>query len=118
MKRERQRILDQNVTKLIADLCENKFNVIETDKVPISNFCHIAVQKLVESNLVRGVITENVDHMHVKAGIDQQFVLEKNSNLYEFQCLSCNSQYRKDLGTGRKVCKNSSKCMETSITTN
>ena len=76
--------MNKNVAKLVEDMCLNKFNAIVTDKVPISSFCHMAIQKLVENNLVRGVITENVDHMHVKAGIDPQFVVEKNHNIYEF----------------------------------
>ena len=73
---------------------EGKFNIIETDNIAISNFCHKAIQKLVENNLIRGIVTENVDHMHVKAGIDEQFVVEKNSNAFEFQCLNCKKVYR------------------------
>ena len=84
MQVEKQRIFKKNVAEVVADLCSGKFNIIETDQVPISNFCHMAIKKLVENDLVRGVVTENIDHMHVKAGIDSQFVVERNSNIYEF----------------------------------
>ena len=86
MYRQQKRIFDKNVEKLVADLNlgKGKLNVVETDKVTISSFCHMAIQKLVENDLVRGVVTENVDHMHIKAGIDEQFVVERNSNIYEF----------------------------------
>ena len=70
MKAQQEKILKQNIAKLVTNLQENKFNVVESDKVPISNFCHMAIKMLVDRNLVRGVVTENTDHMHVKSGID------------------------------------------------
>ncbi len=53
------------------------------------NAAHLALSQLEASGLVNGIITQNVDRLHHKAG--SQNVVELHGNLAEVCCLSCNN---------------------------
>lgn len=70
---------------------------LEEVYVPISraspNSAHYAVAKLEAGGLVKGVITQNIDRLHQKAG--SRNVIELHGRFDEVQCLRCS--FRGDL---------------------
>jgi NAD-dependent SIR2 family protein deacetylase len=54
------------------------------------NPAHVALAKLEEHSLVRGLITQNVDRLHERAGSESP--IELHGSLYEVYCLDCGSE--------------------------
>lgn len=59
------------------------------DKKP--NKGHLALSKLEEMNLLKGIITQNIDNLHVKAG--NKTVYEVHGESRSVHCMSCGAQY-------------------------
>jgi len=57
------------------------------------NAGHYALTTLVESNIVSTVITQNVDGLHQKAGIEDTAVIEIHGNANYATCLDCQRRY-------------------------
>jgi NAD-dependent deacetylase len=60
-----------------------------TDKVP--NEAHKAIAELERRGLVRGVITQNIDRLHRKAGTGD--LVEVHGSIATSSCLSCGARY-------------------------
>jgi NAD-dependent deacetylase len=52
---------------------------------------HIALFELEQMNILKGVITQNIDGLHVKAG--NRRVFEYHGSIQKLRCLSCGSRY-------------------------
>ena len=63
-------------------------------KAAAPNAGHRAVAELERRGLTRGVITQNVDELHQKAGAHD--VLELHGTLDRVRCLTCGETYRRD----------------------
>ncbi|MDO5041628.1 MAG: NAD-dependent deacylase [Peptoniphilus sp.] len=59
------------------------------DKKP--NKGHLALAKLEEMNLLSGIITQNIDNLHVKAG--NKTVYEVHGESRNVHCMDCGTQY-------------------------
>lgn len=66
-----------------------KENLIFEDAEP--NFCHIALAKLENMGKLKGVITQNIDNLHQKAG--SKNVLELHGTLYKNYCIECKKEF-------------------------
>lgn len=60
------------------------------------NAAHLAIAELEKMGHVEGVITQNIDGLHQKAGSNPEHVYELHGNLDWVHCLSCKNRYRTD----------------------
>ena len=76
-----------NNTKEFYKFYRDKLNCI--DKQP--NICHKYLKYLEDSNKLKGIITQNIDGLHSKAGCKK--VYELHGSIYENYCLKCGKFY-------------------------
>ena len=57
------------------------------------NLGHMAVAKLVAVGKVSHVITQNVDGLHQKSGIPDEFIIELHGNSSYAKCLECEKRF-------------------------
>lgn len=69
-----------------------KENFLYTEVKP--NNAHKALAKLEERGFLRGIITQNVDSLHTKAG--SKNVLELHGSIYRNYCMKCKKSYSVD----------------------
>ena len=55
---------------------------------------HIALAELEKMNIIKAVITQNIDDLHQKAG--NVLVYEVHGNINRFSCYGCKASYEKD----------------------
>ena len=77
----------ENNTKEFYKFYKDKLNCI--DKQP--NICHKYLKKLEDLGKLKGIITQNIDGLHTKAG--SLNVLELHGTIYENYCRKCNKKY-------------------------
>ncbi|MDQ6670184.1 MAG: Sir2 family NAD-dependent protein deacetylase [Chloroflexota bacterium] len=53
------------------------------------NAAHLAIAEWWRARLVSGVVTQNIDGLHQKAGLPQEAVVELHGNAHRVGCLSC-----------------------------
>jgi NAD-dependent deacetylase len=53
------------------------------------NAAHLAVFEWWQAGLVSGVVTQNIDGLHQKAGLPESAVVELHGNAHSVSCLSC-----------------------------
>ncbi len=53
------------------------------------NQAHLALAKLEKAGLLQGVITQNIDNLHQRAG--SSYVIEYHGNFQRFYCAKCNA---------------------------
>ncbi|MHA1764226.1 MAG: SIR2 family NAD-dependent protein deacylase [Promethearchaeota archaeon] len=58
------------------------------------NAGHIALSELEKMNIIKAIITQNVDELHQKAG--SVMVYEVHGNINRFNCFGCRASYTKD----------------------
>ena len=69
---------------------------IETDKVLLQaqpNKGHLALAKLVALGTLDTIITQNIDGLHVAAGVPAQQIVELHGNATYAKCLECTERY-------------------------
>jgi NAD-dependent deacetylase len=57
------------------------------------NLGHDAVVRLHRRHLLAGVVTQNVDGLHLKAGLEEDYVAEMHGNVRQAHCLSCDARW-------------------------
>ena len=57
----------------------------------LPNDCHYALTKLEEMGKLKGIITQNIDGLHQKAG--SKNVVELHGSLEDYYCVSCHKSY-------------------------
>lgn len=55
------------------------------------NICHKYLKKLEDLGKLKGIITQNIDGLHTKAGCKK--VYELHGTIYENYCMKCNKKY-------------------------
>ena len=63
----------------------------------LPNRAHLAIRKLEEAGKVLAIITQNIDHLHQKAGSSAEKVIELHGTAFSVSCLSCGKAYDRDL---------------------
>ncbi|HEY4716769.1 MAG TPA: NAD-dependent deacylase [bacterium] len=76
-------LINKNSEKLLAFLRES-FNAIRNAQ---PNDGHLALSAMEKTNLLKTVITQNIDNLHYEAGNTD--VIELHGNLYRLNCLRC-----------------------------
>lgn len=56
------------------------------------NLGHMALVELEKMNILEGIITQNVDGLHRKAGNSSEKVIELHGNMRELECLNCKNR--------------------------
>ena len=57
------------------------------------NPAHVAVTQLSKTGKLYGVVTQNVDGLHQKAGLQEEMVFQLHGDLSHARCLDCNSRF-------------------------
>lgn len=57
----------------------------------LPNDCHFALEKLEKMGKLQGIITQNIDGLHQKAG--SKNVIELHGTLNDYYCVSCGEKY-------------------------
>jgi len=57
------------------------------------NAAHSAIAEWWRAGLVRGVVTQNIDGLHQKAGLPDDAVIELHGNAHWVACLSCDARF-------------------------
>jgi NAD-dependent deacetylase len=73
--------------KMAEDIAPNLFNAKP-------NPGHIAIAELEKMNILKAIITQNIDELHQKAG--SVLVYEVHGNINRFTCLGCRASYTKE----------------------
>ena len=60
------------------------------------NAAHVAIAELEQLGLLDALITQNVDHLHQRAGVSPERVIELHGNATRVRCLSCDLRYPRD----------------------
>ena len=68
--------------------------------------CHMAIKKLLDEGLVKFVVSQNTDGLHIKSGIVAEKIAELHGNGFKELCRECGRVYYREFQTrqsGRKV---------------
>ena len=76
-----------NNTADFYEFYRNKMNSLKYDP----NISHIKLAKLENKGILKGIITQNIDGLHQKAG--SKNVLELHGSVYRNYCMKCNKFY-------------------------
>jgi NAD-dependent deacetylase len=57
------------------------------------NAAHLAIAEWYAAGLVNGVVTQNIDGLHQRAGLPDQAVVELHGNSHWVSCLTCESRF-------------------------
>jgi NAD-dependent deacetylase len=61
-----------------------------------TNAGHLALRQLIQSGLIELVITQNIDGLHQKSGVDREQVLELHGSSHQIRCLDCRTLFDAD----------------------
>ncbi len=64
-----------------------------THRVAVPNDGHRAIVRLWESDRLVGCVTQNIDGLHLAAGLPSSAVVELHGNVREVRCLGCGSTW-------------------------
>jgi len=73
------------------------------DSVP-PNSGHLAVKELQDLGLLKFLISQNVDNLHLKSGIRPDFLAELHGNISRLRCSACGRTYDKSAEPTDCVC--------------
>ena len=79
-----------------------------TMKSALPNPGHLALKELEDAGKLFGLVTQNIDNLHQKAGNSNEKIIEIHGTAFSVSCLNCGKQYDRDLiedriRTGTKV---------------
>jgi len=75
----------------IVDFVSDFYRVLLNSK---PNFAHIFISELEKKGLIEGIITQNIDDLHQKAGSKK--VCQVHGNAFEFLCVRCGYKEKKN----------------------
>ena len=61
------------------------------------NRAHLAIAALERTGKLLAVVTQNIDHLHHKAGNTSEKIIEIHGTAFSVSCLSCGKRYERDL---------------------
>ena len=68
----------------------------DTMKDAVPNTAHLAIRTLEESGKLLAVVTQNIDHLHHKAGNSSDKIIEIHGTAFSVSCLNCGKSYDRD----------------------
>ncbi|CAH4022882.1 NAD-dependent protein deacetylase Sirt6 [Pieris brassicae] len=66
-------------------------NVSFADAKPTKT--HMILKKLVESNIIQFIVSQNIDGLHLKSGLSRKYLAELHGNMFVDECNLCKRQY-------------------------
>ena len=60
------------------------------------NTAHLAVKSLEDAGKLLGIVTQNIDHLHHKAGNHTDNIIELHGTAFSVSCLNCKKIYDRD----------------------
>ncbi|MBW2065078.1 MAG: Sir2 family NAD-dependent protein deacetylase [Deltaproteobacteria bacterium] len=58
---------------------------------------HLAIKKLEDTGKLLAIVTQNIDHLHHKAGNSPEKIIEIHGTAFSVSCLKCGKKYDRDL---------------------
>ncbi|GAG16389.1 unnamed protein product, partial [marine sediment metagenome] len=65
-------------------------------KDALPNRAHLAIKELEETGKLLAIVTQNIDHLHHKAGNSPEKIIEIHGTAATVSCLSCGKRYDRD----------------------
>lgn len=75
---------------------EMSTEMYETIKDAEPNHAHMAIRKLEDMGKLLAIVTQNIDHLHHKAGNSPEKIIELHGTTVTVSCLSCKKPYDRD----------------------
>lgn len=89
-----ERILsDEKVREKYWEMSTESYGAMK-DALP--NRAHMAVKKLEDMGKLLAVVTQNIDHLHHKAGNSPEKIIEVHGTAFSVSCLNCGKKYNRD----------------------
>nr|XP_022904870.1 NAD-dependent protein deacetylase Sirt6 [Onthophagus taurus] len=66
-------------------------NISFNEAVPTKT--HMALKKLIDEGLVKYIVSQNIDGLHLKSGVHRRYLGELHGNMFVEQCNVCDSQF-------------------------
>ncbi|KYN07526.1 NAD-dependent deacetylase sirtuin-6 [Cyphomyrmex costatus] len=60
---------------------------------------HMALKKLIEAKRIKFIISQNIDGLHLRSGIQRQYLSELHGNMFTEQCDKCGRQFIRNFAT-------------------
>ena len=93
---------DFYLDRIISDeKAREKYWVMSTEsykimKDAVPNRAHLAVKSLEDRGNLLAVVTQNIDHLHHKAGNSPDKIIEIHGTAFSVSCLKCGKKYDRD----------------------
>lgn len=62
-------------------------NISFNDAIPTKT--HMALKHLLEKKNIHYIISQNIDGLHLRSGVDRKFLSELHGNMFIGQCNTC-----------------------------
>lgn len=66
-------------------------NVAFDEAIPTAT--HMGLKALVEAGFVKFIVSQNIDGLHLRSGLERKYLAELHGNMFIEQCLKCRRQY-------------------------
>ncbi|XP_055546560.1 NAD-dependent protein deacetylase Sirt6 [Wyeomyia smithii] len=66
-------------------------NIAFDEAVPTKT--HMGLKALADAGLVKYIVSQNIDGLHMRSGLERKFLAELHGNMFVEQCLKCRRQY-------------------------
>lgn len=84
---------DEKVREKYWEMSTESYGAMK-DALP--NRAHMAVKKLEDMGKLLAVVTQNIDHLHHKAGNSPEKIIEVHGTAFSVSCLNCGKKYNRD----------------------
>jgi len=68
----------------------------QTMKDAVPNHAHLAIKTLEDMGKLIAIVTQNIDHLHHRAGNSPEKIIEIHGTAFSVSCLSCGKKYDRD----------------------
>lgn len=89
-----QRIVSDEKAREKYWVMSTEFYEILKDALP--NRAHLAIKALEDTGKLLVIVTQNIDHLHHKAGNSPEKIIEIHGTAFSVSCLSCGKEYGRD----------------------
>ena len=89
-----QRLISDKKAREKYWLMSTEYYEVMRDAVP--NQAHLSIKKLEDAGKLLAIVTQNIDHLHHKAGNSPDKIIEIHGSAFSVSCLSCNKTYDRD----------------------
>lgn len=88
-----------NANKSLSDPSRYRLVNLWNEQEIRPNAIHYTLQKLSDMELIQGLISQNIDNLHLRSGFPEQKLVELHGNVTLMKCIECDHRYtRKFLG--------------------